>query len=111
MRAVEYGARTLVKSLRVTKKLKRPVELCEWGELIKALESGLTKMATGRRKSTKVAERSEFFNHAVGQLRNFKDAWRNNVAHTRKFYQPAETKDIMDNTRQFMQHLALRMKE
>jgi len=111
MRSVEHGARALVKSLRVTKQLPRPVELCTWDDLITTLAGGLNAMAKGRRKSTKVADKSEFYNHAVGQLRNFKDAWRNNVAHTRKMYQPGETKDIMDNTRQFMQHLALRLKE
>jgi hypothetical protein len=40
MRAVEHGARALVKGLRVTKKLPRTVELCEWGDLIGALENG-----------------------------------------------------------------------
>lgn len=45
------------------------------------------------------------------QFRNFKDAWRNNVSHTRTVYQAGQTKDIMDNTRQFMQHLAERLKE
>jgi hypothetical protein len=111
MRTVEHGARALVKNLRVIKTLPRPVELCSWNDLITTLTGGLNAMAKGRRKSTKVADKSEFYNHAVGQLRNFKDGWRNNVAHTRKMYQPGETKDIMDNTRQFMQHLALRLKE
>ena len=111
MRAVEHGARVMVTELKVKKRLARPVELCDWNNLITAMESGLNAAAKGRRQSIKAAERSEFFNHAVAQFRNFKDAWRNNVAHTRKIYQPGETKDIIDNTRQFMQHLATRLKE
>lgn len=111
MRAVEIGARVLVKNLRVTKKLPRKVELCDWGELTNTLEGGLKVVAVGRRKSLKGTERSEFYNHAVSQFRNFKDAWRNNVSHTRKTYEPGQTKDIMENTRQFMQHLATRLKE
>lgn len=111
MRAVEYGARAMVKALRVSKALDRRVELCVWSELIAALESGLKSAAVGRRKSLAASEKSEFYNHAVGQFRNFKDAWRNNVSHTRKTYQPGETRDILENTRQFMQHLALRLSE
>ena len=111
MRAVEHGARAMVKALRVRRRLSHPVELCQWGELLTAMEHGLRTTATGRRKSVAVSEKSEFFNHAVAQFRNFKDAWRNNVAHTKKRYKPGETKDILDNTRQFMQHLALRIKQ
>jgi hypothetical protein len=111
MRAVEHGARVMVKGLRVTKKLVRRVELCDWGDLIIALEAGLKTVAVGRRRSLKVSEKSEFYNHAVGQFRNFKDAWRNNVSHTRKVYDASETKDIFDNTRQFIHHLATRLNE
>jgi hypothetical protein len=111
MRAVEHGARAMVKGLRVSKKLKRKVELCDWGDLIGALESGLNAAAAGRRKSVAISNKSEFYNHAVGQFRNFKDAWRNNVSHVRTIYQEGQTKDIMNNTRQFMQHLATRVKE
>lgn len=111
MRAVEHGARAMVKALKVRRRLSRPVELCQWGELLTAMEQGLATAATGRRRSVVVSEKSEFFNHAVAQFRNFKDAWRNNVSHTKKRYEPGETKDIMNNTRQFMQHLALRIKQ
>jgi hypothetical protein len=53
----------------------------------------------------------EYYSHAVGVFRNFKDAWRNKVSHVRHVYQPEETKDAMDNTRQFLQHLAEKLKE
>ncbi len=111
MRAVEHGARALVKGLRVTNKLKHKLELSEWGDLIAALDDGLKPLAVGKRKSLIKTERFEFYNHAIAQFRNFKDAWRNNVSHTRKVYQPGQTKDIMDNTRQFMQHLAAKLAE
>jgi hypothetical protein len=114
MRAVEYGARKMVSTLQARKYLphpNRPIELCDWGELVIALEKGVATLAVGTRTSVTKKARFEFYNHAVAQFRNFKDAWRNNVSHTRKVYQASQTKDIMDNTRQFMQHLAERLKE
>lgn len=111
MRAVELGARSLVKALRVKNLLKHPVELSEWGDLIAAMEQGLKALAQGKRKSVKRTETYEYYSHAIAQFRNFKDAWRNNVSHTRKHYERGQTKDIIDNTRQFMQHLAIKLRE
>lgn len=111
MRAVELGARCMIKALRVKNILKHPVELSEWGDLIAAMEQGLKALAQGKRKSLKRTETYEYYSHAIAQFRNFKDAWRNNVSHTRKHYEHGQTKDIIDNTRQLMQHLATRLKE
>lgn len=111
MRAVEYGARKMVIALNVQSQLGRPIELCDWGDLIKALDDGVKTLSVGSRTKMHKKTTFEFYNHAVAQFRNFKDAWRNNVSHTRKVYQSGQTKDIMDNTRQFMQHLAERLKE
>jgi hypothetical protein len=116
MRAVEVGARCMVTKLKVQRHLMRngrpmPVELCDWGMLIAALEKGMLALAQGTATSKRKKDNFEFFNHAVGAFRNFKDAWRNNVAHMRKEYKQGEAKDIIDNTRQFMQHLAIKLKE
>jgi hypothetical protein len=112
MRAVEIGARKMVFALKVQSELNgKPVGLCEWGDLIRAIEKGVQNLSSGTRKSVAKKTTFEFYNHALGQFRNFKDAWRNNVSHTRTTYQAGFTKDIMDNTRQFMQHLATRLKE
>ncbi len=111
MRAVELGTRRVLRGMKAGKHLKRPMELCTWGELIAALEEGLKGLTVGKRTSTVRASTFEFYSHAVGVFRNFKGAWRDPVSHTGKQYQPGETKDIMENTRQYMQHLATRLKE
>lgn len=114
MRAVEVGARRMVGALKAGKYLNppnRPVELCTWDDLLKALDKGVADLAAGTRTDPRKKATYEFYHHAVGQFRNFKDAWRNNVSHKRETYQPGKTKDIMDNTRQFMRHLASRLKE
>jgi len=114
MRAVEIGARKLVIALNAAKYLmppNRPVELCTWEDLLKALDKGVTDKGANTRNDPVKKATYEYYNHAVAQFRNFKDAWRNNVSHKRETYQQGKAKDIMDNTRQFMQHLASRLTE
>lgn len=112
MRAVEIGARCMVAALKVQSHLNGvPVELCEWGTLAAALQKGVDALSVGSRTDKRKKEKHEFYSHALASFRNFKDAWRNNVSHTRTRYQQGGTKDIMDNTRQFMQHLAAKLKE
>lgn len=117
MRTAEIGARAMVSGLRAQKHLlnqkglRIPVELCDWHTLISALQKGIDAKSAGVGTDTRKKKTFEFYNHALGSFRNFKDAWRNHVSHTRELYQPGKTKDIMDNTRQFMQLLATRLKE
>lgn len=114
MRAVEIGARRMMIELRAKQYMqhpKRPIELCDWQELVNALDKAVATLNVGTRNSVAKKARFEYYNHAVAQFRNFKDAWRNSVSHTRRTFAPGVTKDIMDNTRQFMQHLATKLKE
>lgn len=107
MRAVELGVRPIVRQLRVN--LPRPAELCEWGQLVGGMEDALKKLP--KRTSTAASARSEFYSHALAQFRNFKDAWRNHVAHTRTSYNEHQAMSIMVNTRHFFEHIATRLKE
>ena len=114
MRAVEYGARKLMITLNARQYLrnpKRPIELCEWGDIATALEKAVNGLSAGTATSMAKKNTFEYYSHAADQFRNFKDAWRNNVSHTRKTYMAGGAQDVMDNTRQFMQHLALRLRE
>lgn len=116
MRAVELGARSMINALKLQRYLTRngrriPVELCDWGTLIVALDEGVARLSQGIRTSKRKKDNFEFYNHALGSFRNFKDAWRNNVSHMRKSYEQNEARDVLENTRQFMQHLAAKLKE
>ena len=111
MRAVEYGARTLVKTLRIKKANLRdqPIELCDWGTLFIALNNAVGGLRN--RKSMGKSEAHAFYSHAVAQFGNIKDAWRNKVSHTRVVYKEPQAMEVMTNVRQFMQHLSSRLKE
>jgi len=111
MRCVEIGARSLVYGLKAQVHLSRPVQLCDWGDLVGAIQEGLKLSRVGSRTTIAKKERYEFYNQASAQFLNFKDAWRNNVAHTRTVYDEYAARNILENTRQFMEHLASRLKE
>jgi hypothetical protein len=111
MRAVEHGARALVKRLSIKTgggkdELPFPVELCDWGVIYTRLNAAVNKLPS--RTSVKASDRRAFYSHAAAQFGNFKDAWRNRISHTRIDYRdrPHLVSDVIDNTRQFMQHLA-----
>lgn len=108
MRAVELGARCMIRRLKV-KTLHHRVELCDWGSISTALNDAVKNLP--KRKSLKASETSAFYSHAVAQFFNFKDAWRNQVSHTRDVYDEHVAMNVMVNTRQFIQHLATRLKE
>lgn len=130
MRAVEVGAKAMVRAMKAQKHIgvyvsvrgvrtfkKKPIELCDWKTLRDGLKTALNELEKGSSISAKKKATLAFYSHAIAQFGYFKDAWRNNISHgneiapNRKFYLAGETKDIMDNTRHFLQHLAKRIKE
>jgi hypothetical protein len=116
MRAVELGVRRMIKKLGVQQHLLKngnriPVELCDWHLLIVALDKGVNALSHGSATNKRKKDTFEFYNHALGSIRNFKDAWRNNVMHMRTPYDQHQAISVVENTRQFMQHLARRLSE
>jgi hypothetical protein len=119
MRAVEITARAMVRSMKAEQFIgqfeykngvktfkKKPIELCDWGTLRDGLRKALNELEKGAATNVRKKNKHAFFSHALAQFGYFKDAWRNKVSHTRAIYAAGTTKDIMDNTRHFMQHLA-----
>jgi hypothetical protein len=53
----------------------------------------------------------QFYTEAAGQFFNFKEAWRNYVAHSRTTYQKDSAMDIFNATRAFAQQLAKQLSE
>lgn len=130
MRAVEVGAKAMVYEMKADKhittdvvvkgqkkKKKIPIELCDWQKLIGGLNKALVELEKGKATNLRKKETHAYFSQAVFQFSTMKDAWRNIISHghevaeNRKLYLEGETKDIMNNARQFLQHLAKRVKE
>jgi hypothetical protein len=107
MRVVEYGARTMLKELNVQKHGNHPIELCDWGELKRALDAELPKLSTGKLTDTQIMSDLEFYTYPIQEFEKFR-IWRNKASHLREAYLPGQTKDIMDATERYMRHLAQR---
>lgn len=110
MRAVEAVAKLLVRKMKVTTHLVKPVELCDWGTLIRGFEKALLELEKGSKTNVRKKDTLVYYSHAVASFRNFKDAWRNKVSHSHTMYSENDARYIMENTRQFLQHLAPRLK-
>jgi len=112
MRATEYGLRAVFKRYKVTysRKPKTPVEFLQWGEIISAIQGkidGLEKTKKTKRRDDDI----EFLRGVAVQFKYFKDKWRNNVMHSREFYEVEDATKTMRQVQDFMEHLAARVKE
>lgn len=112
MRAAEHGARALVRALKIKvgkgkDELPFPVELCEWGQVVRVLNEVIYQLPH-KRSSISASKRAGFFSEAVAHFAPLKDAWRNPLSHARFApgeYDEYKAMSVMVNTRHFMKHL------
>lgn len=119
MRAVEIGAKAMVRSMGAQKYLYntklhgkpvlKPVELCDWKTLFDGLEKALNVLDENVGSNLRKKETFEYYHHAVYAFKNFRHAWRNKVSHGRHLYTFREAQNIMEFSEQFMTHLAERL--
>ena len=108
MRVAEHGLRALAKKVGVP--FPKTFDLKTWDELIRSIEQEIQKIIL-KPKSSQRSKDLEFYNTAAAQFRYFKDGWRNHVMHTRTSYDEPQAISLMAHVREFMQHLATRLKE
>jgi hypothetical protein len=108
MRVLEKGLHALARELKIT--FPTPLELENWQNIIDKIESeirDLNKLPKGQQKSDDL----KFYSEAAKEFRYFKDAWRNHVSHSREKYDEREAKRILEHVRDFMEHIAVKIKE
>ena len=110
MRAVEYGARVILKELGIQEHDNMPIELCDWGGLQAALNAQIPKLSRGKRGNLQIMSDYEFYSYPIQEFEKFR-IWRNKVSHLREGYLPGQSRDIMDATERYMRHLATRLDE
>jgi hypothetical protein len=110
MRTAEYGLRALARERRVKLPRKQVLEWADWRTVIDEINRKVQAIANKRRGPARDAA-LEFYRGALGSLEGFKDAYRNNVMHTRKSYTTAEALSVMHHVREFMNRLASKMDE
>jgi hypothetical protein len=109
MRVLEIGLRVLANDLNVV--FPTPIELQNWNTIIEKIESTIRDQEKQLPKGTQKSEKMQFYSEAAKEFRYFKDAWRNHVAHSREKYGETEALRVLSHVRDFMQHLATRLKE
>jgi len=109
MRVLEIGLRVLANDLQVT--FPTPIELENWNTIIEKIESTIRDREKQLPKGMQKSEEMQFYSEAAKEFRYFKDAWRNHVAHSREKYGETEAYRVLCHVRDFMQHLASKLKE
>ena len=105
MRVLEHGLRWVANDIGVA----MSPELDEqWKTLIDRILSEIGKLE-GKPKTPEKAEHLKFYSTVGLDLRNFKNAWRNAVSHSRATYDEREAMAVWQHVRAFMQELAARI--
>jgi hypothetical protein len=104
MRGLEQGLRALAKKVNVP--LPKQYDQKTWGTLIRDIKGNIEKMP-------KTDRNLDFYNGAASQFRFFQNAWRDYVMHTKERYpyDYYEAARVMEHARDFMRHIAPRLKE
>jgi len=104
MRVAEYGMRTLAWDRRV-KIPKGPIEFATWEEIIRELEKAEAAIMQYPKGAVREAQLN-FYHGAMMELRAFKNAFRNQVMHTRSVYSNKDAIAIYEHVEHFMFILA-----
>jgi hypothetical protein len=109
MRIAEYGLRALARERRI-KLGKRRLEWAEWRQIIDGIKRTVDPLVN---KSPGPARDAalEFYRGAIASFEGFKDAYRNNVMHSRKSYSDIEALMLMRHVHTFMDRLASKIDE
>lgn len=106
MRVAERGLRILAKERRIrTVRRNRPLEWADWQDIIAALEKEAVSFANKSPSKSRNAA-LEFYRGSLASFQGFKDAYRNNVMHTRAFYTDSEANVAREHVFHFMNRLA-----
>ena len=85
-------------------------ELHDWKPLISALGAKLEKIHK-KPRSIRKKDELEFYAGLLGELSALKDVHRNNVSHAKRRYNEQEALGVFLRVKDFMQRLAVRVKE
>ena len=113
MHVVEWGLRALAIDVGladiVTDKSKgktTPVEFAQWEQILNQIPEKIEAIILAMPRGDEKQKAQEFYYSAVGEIRGFKDAWRNHVMHTRRSYTNADALAVFSHVQRFMQNLA-----
>ena len=110
MRVAEIGMRALARERRIIFP-KHPLEWGDWQNIIEGIEKSVRAIGTGMPRGPAKDAAMAFYSGAVAQLHGFKDKFRNAVMHVRKSYDELEAVQAMNQVRDFMNGLSVKVGE
>jgi hypothetical protein len=108
MRLAEHGLRKLASSVKVKiidKDRICKIEYADWQKVINAIRSKIAKTRLNP-VGPKREQELQFFSDMNDHCEYMKDVWRNEMAHTRRFYEEAEALGVINRVKDFTQRLA-----
>jgi hypothetical protein len=116
MRVLEKGLHALVQDLNTRFNagihFGKTIEETNWGNIIDEIQKTLTMP---KRLQVLVPKPTQqdlgFYSKAAKEFEYFKNAWRDDVSHSRSHYEESEAKVVIEHVSAFMQQLAIRLKE
>lgn len=105
MRAAEVGLIALGKDLKVQAATDK-----NWGVLLDQIESAAKSVGEASH-GTSWRDSRQWYAEASAHLRNFKDAWRNDIMHVHGNYNQSRALQILTASRAFMCQIATRLQE
>ncbi len=107
MRALETPLHALAHKVGVT--FPSPIELETWKVIIEKIEAEIharVKKLEQEKKSSARNDALKAYAESALQFRHFKNAWRNNAAHGREWYDEREAERVYMAVKDFMQTIA-----
>ena len=108
MRVAEHGMRYLAKKLKVklTHKGKpQPIESATWDKIISAIKNKITA-AHGLPHGIRRFKQLAYYSDMADRCSYMKDLWRNDIMHSRRSFNDAEARGVLQRVTGFMQLLA-----
>jgi hypothetical protein len=116
MRVLEKGLHALVHDLNnrfaAGIHFSKTIEATNWGNILDEIHHTLTKQNRLQRLNPQpTKDDMQFYASAAKEFEYFKEAWRDDVSHSRGTYDRPDAARVMQHVDVFMRHLALRLKE
>ena len=106
MRVAEYGLRKLAANRTLRIKLTKkghpcPIEYATWQDVITAIQNKIKKI---RQRPIGVKREAElqFLSSAADHCDYMKEIWRNEMAHTRRWYKKEEALSVINRVKEFV---------
>jgi hypothetical protein len=109
MRVAEHGLRALARERRVRIK-RKPLEWAEWKDIIIHIRKTVEPITKWKRGALR-DEALHFYEGSLGEFEAFREAYRNDVMHSRKTYDESQATSVLRHVHEFMNRLSSRIDE